>query len=106
MRVLMLELLGGSWYSGEWEALVPLGSNFVFKPMGCDLVKFGGAETGPGDIRLVRLPGSKPGRLSFPVTGTGVVLDKINEGMVEPAAVAGALHTRPEMVRVTLNSQI
>jgi cob(I)alamin adenosyltransferase len=53
MGVLVLQFLKGSWHYGELDAVLAHGPNFVLKQMGRGLVKVGGAETDPEDIRLV-----------------------------------------------------
>jgi cob(I)alamin adenosyltransferase len=47
MKVLMLQLLKGSWHYGELDAVKAFGDNFVMKQMGRGFVKVGGAETDP-----------------------------------------------------------
>jgi cob(I)alamin adenosyltransferase len=109
MRVLMLQFLKGSWHYGELDALVPFGSNFVLKQMGRGFVKVGGAETDPEDILLVQAAWEEARQAIFSGDWDMVVLDEINYaigyGMLDPAAVAEALRTRPEMVHVILTGR-
>src|SRR5690349_24956992 len=53
MKVLMLQFLKGSWHYGELDAVKAFGDNFVMKQMGRGVVKVGGAEIDPEDVRLV-----------------------------------------------------
>jgi cob(I)alamin adenosyltransferase len=109
MRVLVLQFLKGSWHYGELDALVPFGSNFVLKQMGRGFVKVGGAETDPEDILLVQAAWEEARQAIFSGDWDMVVLDEINYaigyGMLDPAAVAEALRTRPEMVHVILTGR-
>jgi cob(I)alamin adenosyltransferase len=109
MRVLMLQFLKGSWHYGELDAVVPFGSNFVLKQMGRGFVKVGGAETDPEDIQLVQAAWEQARQAIFSGDWDMVVLDEINYaigyGMLDPAAVADALRTRPEMVHVILTGR-
>jgi cob(I)alamin adenosyltransferase len=109
MRVLMLQFLKGSWHYGELDAVVPFGSNFVLKQMGRGFVKVGGAETDPEDIQLVQAGWEEARQAIFSGDWDMVVLDEINYaigyGMLDPAAVADALRTRPEMVHVILTGR-
>ena len=109
MRVLMLQFLKGSWHYGELDAVVPFGSNFVLRQMGRGFVKVGGAETDPEDIQLVQAAWEQAREAIFSGDWDMVVLDEINYaigyGMLDPAAVADALRTRPEMVHVILTGR-
>jgi cob(I)alamin adenosyltransferase len=109
MRVLMLQFLKGSWHYGELDAVVPFGSNFVLRQMGRGFVKVGGAETDPEDIQLVQAAWEQARQAIFSGDWDMVVLDEINYaigyGMLDPAAVADALRTRPEMVHVILTGR-
>jgi cob(I)alamin adenosyltransferase len=109
MRVLMLQFLKGSWHYGELDAVVPFGSNFVLKQMGRGFVKVGGAETDPEDIQLVQAAWEEARQAIFSGDWDMVVLDEINYaigfGMLDPAAVADALRTRPEMVHIILTGR-
>src|SRR5438874_13209557 len=53
MKILMLQFLKGSWHYGELDAVKSFGGNWVMKEMGRGLVKVGGAETDPEDVRMV-----------------------------------------------------
>jgi cob(I)alamin adenosyltransferase len=109
MRVLMLQFLKGSWHYGELDAVAPFGSNFVLRQMGRGFVKVGGAETDPEDIQLVQAAWEQAREAIFSGDWDMVVLDEINYaigyGMLDPAAVADALRTRPEMVHVILTGR-
>jgi cob(I)alamin adenosyltransferase len=109
MRVLMLQFLKGSWHYGELDAVVPFGSNFVLKQMGRGFVKVGGAETDPEDTQLVEAAWEEARQAIFSGDWDMVILDEINYaigyGMLDPAMVAEALRTRPEMVHVILTGR-
>jgi cob(I)alamin adenosyltransferase len=77
--------------------------------MGRGFVKVGGAETDPEDIQLVQAAWEQAREAIFSGDWDMVVLDEINYaigyGMLDPAAVADALRTRPEMVHVILTGR-
>jgi cob(I)alamin adenosyltransferase len=77
--------------------------------MGRGFVKVGGAETDPEDILLVQAAWEEARQAIFSGDWDMVVLDEINYaigyGMLDPAAVAEALRTRPEMVHVILTGR-
>jgi cob(I)alamin adenosyltransferase len=109
MRVLMIQFLKGSWHYGELDAVQAFGSNFVLKPMGRGFVKVGGAQTDPEDIRLVQTAWAEAREAIDSGQWDMVVLDEINYaisyGMLDPAVVADALRSRPEMVHVILTGR-
>jgi cob(I)alamin adenosyltransferase len=109
MRVLMLQFLKGSWHYGELDAVQAFGPNFVMKQMGRGFVKVGGAETDPEDIRMVEAAWSEAREAILSGEWDMVILDEINYaigyGMLDPAAVAETLRTRPEMVHVILTGR-
>jgi len=109
MRVLVLQFLKGSWHYGELDAVQTFGSNFVLKQMGRGFVKVGGAETDPEDIRLVEAAWAEAREAILSGDWDLVVLDEINYaisyGMLDPAAVADTLRSRPEMVHVILTGR-
>jgi cob(I)alamin adenosyltransferase len=109
MRVLILQFLKGSWHYGELDAAKLIGEDFVIKQMGRGFVKVGGAETDPEDIQLVQAAWEQAREAIFSGDWDMVVLDEINYaigyGMLDPAAVADALRTRPEMVHVILTGR-
>ena len=109
MRVLVLQFLKGSWHYGELDAAQAFGQNFVMKQMGRGLVKVGGAETDPEDIRLVEAAWAEAREAIFSGEWDLVVLDEINYaigyGMLDAAEVAAALAKKPEMVHVILTGR-
>ena len=109
MKVLMLQFLKGSWNYGELDAVQLFGPNFVLKQMGRGFVKVGGAETDPEDTRLVEAAWEEARAAIYSGEWDLVVLDEINYaigyGMLDPAKVAEALRTRPEMVHVILTGR-
>jgi cob(I)alamin adenosyltransferase len=109
MKVLMIQFLKGSWHYGELDAVQPFGENFVLKQMGRGFVKVGGAETDPEDIRLVQAAWAEAREAIFSGLWDIVILDEINYaisyGMLDPAVVADALRSRPEMVHVILTGR-
>ena len=109
MRVLVLQFLKGSWHYGELDAVLPFGPNFVLRQMGRGFVKVGGAETDPEDLRLVQEAWAEARAAILSGDWDLVVLDEINYaigyGMLDPAEVAAALRSRPEMVHVILTGR-
>jgi cob(I)alamin adenosyltransferase len=109
MRVLMLQFIKGSWHYGELDAVEAFGSNFVLKQMGRGFVKIGGAEADPEDIRLVQAAWEEARDAISSGEWDLVVLDEINYAisykMLDAAAVAEALKTKPEMVHVILTGR-
>jgi cob(I)alamin adenosyltransferase len=109
MRVLMLQFLKGSWHYGELDAVQAFGDNFILKQMGRGFVKVGGAETDPEDLRLVQEAWAEAHAAIHSGDWDMVILDEINYaigyGMLDPAAVAESLTTRPEMVHVILTGR-
>src|SRR5579863_5462562 len=109
MRVLVLQFLKGSWHYGELDAVLAHGDNFVLKQMGRGFVKVGGAETDPEDVRLVEAAWQEARAAIESGEWDMVVLDEINYaigyGLLDPAAVADALRSRPEMVHVILTGR-
>lgn len=109
MRVLMLQFIKGSWHYGELDAVEAFGPNFVLKQMGRGFVKIGGAEADPEDIRMVKAAWDEAREAIQSGEWDMIVLDEINYaisyGMLDPAAVAEALKTRPEMVHVILTGR-
>ena len=109
MRVLMLQFLKGSWHYGELDAVKAFGERFVLRQMGRGFVKIGGAETDPEDIRLVEAAWEEARQAILSGEWDMVILDEINYaigyGMLDPAAVAEALRTKPEMVHVMLTGR-
>jgi len=109
MRVLVLQFLKGSWHYGELDAAEAFGGNLVLRQMGRGFVKVGGAETDPEDVRLVEEAWNEARAAIDSGDWDMVVLDEINYaigyGMLDPAAVAEALHGRPEMVHVILTGR-
>ncbi|MGA3160935.1 MAG: cob(I)yrinic acid a,c-diamide adenosyltransferase [Terracidiphilus sp.] len=109
MKVLMIQFLKGSWHYGELDAVQAFGANFVLKPMGRGFVKVGGAETDPEDIRLVQAAWAEARTAIDSGQWDLVVLDEINYAisykMLDPAVVADALRSRPEMVHVILTGR-
>ena len=109
MRVLMIQFLKGSWHYGELDAVKSFGDNFVLKQMGRGVVKVGGAETDPEDIRLVEAAWAEARQAIYSGDWDMVVLDEINYaigyGMLDPAIVTEALRQRPEMVHVILTGR-
>ncbi len=109
MKVLMIQFLKGSWHYGELDAVQAFGSNFVLKPMGRGFVKVGGAETDPEDIRLVQAAWAEARAAIDSGEWDMVILDEINYAisynMLDPAVVADALRSRPEMVHVILTGR-
>jgi cob(I)alamin adenosyltransferase len=109
MKVLVLQFLKGSWHYGELDAVQAFGENFVLKQMGRGFVKVGAAETDPEDVRLVEEAWAE----ARAAIGSGewdmVVLDEINYAigykMLDPAVVAEALRSKPEMVHVILTGR-
>jgi cob(I)alamin adenosyltransferase len=109
MRVLMLQFIKGSWHYGELDAVEAFGANFVLKQMGRGFVKIGGAEADPEDIRMVKAAWGEARQAISSGEWDLVVLDEINYaisyGMLDPAEVAEALKTKPEMVHVILTGR-
>jgi cob(I)alamin adenosyltransferase len=109
MRVLVLQFLKGSWHYGELDAVEAFGEKFVMKQMGRGFVKIGGAETDPEDIRLVEDAWAEARAAIYSGDWDMVVLDEINYAigykMLDPAIVAEALRSRPEMVHVILTGR-
>ena len=109
MRVLVLQFLKGSWHYGELDAVTSFGESFVLKQMGRGFVKVGGAETDPEDVRLVEAAWAEAREAIFSGEWDLVILDEINYaisyGMLDPAQVAEALKSRPEMVHVILTGR-
>jgi cob(I)alamin adenosyltransferase len=109
MRVLMLQFIKGSWHYGELDAVEAFGPNFVLKQMGRGFVKIGGADADPEDIRMVRAAWDEARQAIQGGEWDMVVLDEINYaigyGMLDPADVADALKTKPEMVHVILTGR-
>jgi cob(I)alamin adenosyltransferase len=109
MKVLMIQFLKGSWHYGELDAVQAFGENFVLKPMGRGFVKVGGAETDPEDIRLVQAAWAEARAAIDSGQWDMVILDEINYAisynMLDPAVVAEALRSRPEMVHVILTGR-
>jgi cob(I)alamin adenosyltransferase len=109
MRVLVLQFLKGSWHYGELDAVQPFGENFVLRQMGRGFVKVGGAETDPEDLRMVQQAWTEARSAISSGDWDLVVLDEINYaigyGMLDPAEVAAALRSRPEMVHVILTGR-
>ena len=109
MKVLMIQFLKGSWHYGELDAVQAFGSNFVLKQMGRGFVKVGGAETDPEDIRLVQAAWDEARAAIDSGEWDMVILDEINYAisynMLDPAIVADALRSRPEMVHVILTGR-
>jgi cob(I)alamin adenosyltransferase len=109
MKVLMLQFLKGSWHYGELDAVLAFDGNFVMRQMGRGFVKVGGAETDPEDVRLVEEAWAEAREAIYSGDWDMVVLDEINYaigyGMLDPAVVADALRTRPEMVHVILTGR-
>jgi cob(I)alamin adenosyltransferase len=101
MRVLMLQFLKGSWHYGELDSTKAFGDNFV--------LKVGGAETDPEDIRLVEAAWAEAREGIMSGEWDMVILDEINYaigyGMLDPVVVAETLRTRPEMVHVILTGR-
>src|ERR1700723_3832566 len=106
MRVLVLQFLKGSWHYGELDAAETLGPNFVMKQMGRGVVKVGGAETDPEDIRMVEEAWREASAAILSGEWDMVVLDEINYaisyGMLDPAKVVESLQRKPEMAHVIL----
>jgi cob(I)alamin adenosyltransferase len=77
--------------------------------MGRGFVKVGGAETDPEDTQLVEAAWEEARQAIFSGDWDMVILDEINYaigyGMLDPAMVAEALRTRPEMVHVILTGR-
>ncbi|MGI9102887.1 MAG: cob(I)yrinic acid a,c-diamide adenosyltransferase [Terriglobales bacterium] len=109
MKVLMLQFLKGSWHYGELDAVKAFGDRFVMKQMGRGFVKVGGAETDPEDVRMVEEAWAEAEKAIASGEWDLVVLDEINYaisyGMLDPARVAAALQSRPEMVHVILTGR-
>ena len=109
MRVLVLQFLKGSWQYGELDAVAMFGENFKMKQMGRGFVKVGGADTDPEDVRLVEAAWGEAREAIEGGDWDMVVLDEINYaigyGMLDPAQVAEALRTKPEMVHVILTGR-
>jgi len=109
LRVLMLQFLKGSWHYGELDATKAFGDNFVLKQMGRGVVKIGGAETDPEDIRMVEAAWEEARDAIMSGEWDMVVLDEINYaigyGMLDPALVCETLRNRPEMVHVILTGR-
>ncbi len=109
MRVLILQFLKGSWHYGELDAALTLGPNFVLKQMGRGFVKIGGAEPDPEDVRLVQAAWDEAREAIYSGQWDMVVLDEINYAisykMLDAAAVAEVLKTKPEMVHVILTGR-
>ncbi len=109
MRVLMLQFLKGSWHYGELDSTKAFGDNFVLKQMGRGFVKVGGAETDPEDVRMVQAAWDEAREAILSGEWDLVVLDEINYaigyGMLDPAAVAETLRSKPEMVHVILTGR-
>jgi len=109
MRVLMLQFLKGSWHYGELDAVQAFGSNFTLKQMGRGFVKIGGAETDPEDLRLVEEAWTEAQLAINSGEWDMVILDEINYaigyGFLDPAVVAEALRSRPQMVHVILTGR-
>jgi cob(I)alamin adenosyltransferase len=125
MRVLILQILKGSWHYGELDAAdalnAALGSsesgainsapaqNFVIRQLGRGFVKVGGAQTDPEDIRLVEAAWAEAAAAILSGDWDLVVLDEINYAigykMLAPEAVAEVLRRKPEMVHVILTGR-
>src|SRR5258708_34082168 len=61
MRVLMLQLLKGSWHYGELDAVKPLGDKFIMKQMGRGFVEVGAEKPDPEDVRMAEQACAKAG---------------------------------------------
>jgi len=109
MRVLMLQFLKGSWHYGELDAVQAFGSSFVMKQMGRGFIKVGAAEADPEDKRLVDAAWVEAREAILSGEWDMVILDEINYaigyGMLDPAAVAETLRSKPEMVHVILTGR-
>ena len=109
MRVLVLQFLKGSWDYGELHAAELFGDDLRIRQMGRGFVKVGGAETDPEDQRLVDEAWAEAVRAMHSGEWDMVVLDEINYtigyGMLDPAAVAQALQTRPPLLHVILTGR-
>lgn len=109
MRVLMLQFLKGSWHYGELDAVKAFGDKFVMKQMGRGFVKVGGAETDPEDVRMVEEAWAEAEKAIMSGQWDLVILDEINYaisyGMLDPAKVADALKSKPELVHVILTGR-
>jgi cob(I)alamin adenosyltransferase len=105
----MLQFLKGSWHYGELDAVAAFEGSLVLKQMGRGLVKVGGAETDPEDIRLVEAAWAEAREAIYSGEWDMVVLDEINYAihykMLDAAVVAEALRGRPEMVHVILTGR-
>ena len=109
MRVLMLQFLKGSWHYGELDAVRVFGDKFVMKQMGRGFVKVGAERPDPEDVRMVEEAWVEAEKSIQSGDWDLVVLDEINYaisyGMLDPAKVAQALQTKPEMVHVILTGR-
>ena len=109
MRVLMLQFLKGSWHYGELDAVRVFGDKFVMKPIGRGFVKVGPERPDPEDVRMVEEAWVEAEKSIQSGDWDLVVLDEINYaisyGMLDPAKVAQALQTKPEMVHVILTGR-
>jgi cob(I)alamin adenosyltransferase len=79
------------------------------KQIGRGIVKIGGAETGPEDIRMVEDTWDEARLAILSGKWDVVVLDEINYvisyKMLDPAEVVETLKARPEMVHVILTGR-
>ena len=105
LRVLMVQLIKGSWHYGELDAAKMLGEDRMeIRPMGRGFVKVGGADTDPQDVRLCEEAWEfgraqmQGGRYNL------IVFDEINYvisyGMLDVEKVVAALARRPEGLHV------
>ncbi len=109
MKVLMLQFIKGSWHYGELDAAEAFRPNFVLKQMGRGFVKIGGVEPDPEDVRLVEEAWAEAHQAIDSGEWDMVILDEINYAisykMLDPATVAEALKSKPEMVHVILTGR-
>src|ERR1700735_2216704 len=78
MRVLILQFLKGSWHYGELDSAAALGEDFVIKQLGSRLVKVGGAETDPEDLKMVEDAWAEASAAILSGDWDLIVLDEIN----------------------------
>ncbi len=109
MRVLMLQFLKGSWHYGELDAVQAFGDKFVMKQMGRGFVKVGAEKPDPEDVRMVEAAWMEAEQAIGSGSWDVVILDEINYaisyGMLDPAKVAEALKSKPEMVHIILTGR-
>ena len=109
MRVLVLQVLKGSWHYGELDAVKAFGDKFVMKQMGRGFVKVGAEKPDPEDVRMVEEAWAQAEKAIQSGAWDLVVLDEINYaisyGMLDPAKVVESLKNKPEMVHVILTGR-